>query len=339
MITIIRTPGDGKCGLELILSLIQVGREILSAVLHIFEKEKETMKANWFKRIWYKINRNYKDRLFCKIFGREKYKKYALELYNAVNGSDYKSLSDLEIITLEDAVYIKMKNDVAYLVSGTIAIYEHQSSVNRNMLLRGFMYMGELYGKILKRKKTKIYNTTLVRIPAPQYIVFYNGKDDYPEYSKLRLSDAFIIPTDDHDYEFTAIVYNINCGRNKKLLDFCKPLWGYSFLIDRIQTNGRTMPVEDAVDEAVRYCIANGILVDVLEEERSAVMLEMLTYFDEKGYEEGLREEAREEGRKEGREEERANTERERKRADNAEARADDLRAELEKYRSKYGSL
>ena len=336
MITIIRTPGDGKCGLEVILSLIQVGREILSAVLHIFEKEKETMKANWFKRIWYKINRNNKDRLFCKIFGREKYKKYALELYNAVNGSDYKSLSDLEIITLEDAVYIKMKNDVAYLVSGTIAIYEHQSSVNRNMLLRGFMYMGELYGKILKRKKTNIYNTTLVRIPAPQYIVFYNGKDDYPEYSKLRLSDAFTIPTDDHDYEFTAIVYNINCGRNKKLLDSCKPLWGYSFLIDRIRTNSKTMPVEDAVDEAVRYCIANGILVDVLEEERSAVMLEMLTYFDKKGYEEGLREEAREKGReeglKEGREEERSNTERERKRADEAEA-------ELEKYRSKYGSL
>ncbi len=297
------------------------------------------MKVNWFKRVWYRVNRNYKDRLFCKIFGREKRKKYALELYNAINGSDYSRIEDLEIITLEDAVYIKMKNDVAYLINGTIAVYEHQSTVNLNMPIRGFMYFGELYSRILKGEKSRIYNRSLVKIPTPQYIVLYNGTDDYPEYSKLKLSDAFISPVDDHDYEFTAKVYNINCGRNKKLLDSCKPLWGYSFLIDRIRTNGRTMPVEDAVDEAVRYCIANGILVDVLEEERSAVMLEMLTYFDEKGYEEGLREEAREEGRKEGREEERANTERERKRADNAEARADDLRAELEKYRSKYGSL
>ncbi len=290
------------------------------------------MKYNWFKRIWYRINPKHKDRLFCTIFGKEKYKRYALDLYNAINGSDHKSLADLEIITLEDAIYIRMKNDVAYLINGTIAIYEHQSTVNQNMPIRGFMYMGELYSKILKRQKAKIYNKTLVKIPTPQYIVFYNGTDDYPECSKLRLSDAFMTPTDRNDYEFTATVYNINLGKNTELLDSCDSLRGYSILIDRIRTNSLTMSLEDAVDEAVKWCIENGILVDVLEEERSAVMLEMLTEFDEKTYEEGLREEGREEGREQGRKEERANTERERK-------RADDLMAELEKYRSKYGSL
>ena len=276
------------------------------------------MKYNWFKRIWYRINPKHKDRLFCTIFGKEKYKRYALDLYNAINGSDHKSLADLEIITLEDAIYIRMKNDVAYLINGTIAIYEHQSTVNRNMPIRGFMYMGELYSKILKRQKAKIYNKTLVKIPTPQYIVFYNGTDDYPECSKLRLSDAFMTPTDGNDYEFTATVYNINLGKNTELLDSCDPLKGYSILIDRIRTNSLTMPLDEGVDEAVKWCIENGILVDVLEEERSAVMLEMLTEFDEKTYEEGLREEAREEGREEGREqgreqgreEERANTER-----------------------------
>ena len=80
------------------------------------------MKFYWLRRVWYKINPKHKDRLFCKIFGREKYKRYALELYNAVNGSSYTDLSDLEIITLDDAVYIKMKNDVAYLISGNIAL-------------------------------------------------------------------------------------------------------------------------------------------------------------------------------------------------------------------------
>ena len=261
------------------------------------------MKVNWFKRVWYRVNRNYKDRLFCKIFGREKRKKYALELYNAINGSDYTRLEDLEIITLEDAVYIKMKNDVAYLINGTIAVYEHQSTINRNMPLRGFMYQGELYSKILKRQKAKIYNTTLVKVPTPQYIVFYNGTDDYPEYSKLKLSDAFINPREDNDYEFTATVYNINYGKNTALLDSCRPLKGYSYFVDRVRIYNDSMPIEQAVDEAVRECIEKDILVDVLEEERSAVMLEMLTYFDEKGYEEGLREEAREKGLKEGREE------------------------------------
>ena len=78
----------------------------------------------FLKRVWYRINPHHKDRLFCTIFGTEKYKKYALSLYNAVNGSDYNNLSDLEIITLENAVYIKMKNDVAYLISGDMALYE-----------------------------------------------------------------------------------------------------------------------------------------------------------------------------------------------------------------------
>ncbi len=282
------------------------------------------MKHGWIRRIWYRINPRHKDRIFCTIFGTEKYKGYALELYNAVNGSNYTDPAELAIITLEDAIYIKMKNDMAYLISGNVALYEHQSSINPNMPIRGFMYLGELYSKFLKKDRARIYNRTLVKIPTPQYIVFYNGTDSYPECSKLRLSDAFINPRDDNEFEFTATVYNINLGNNEKLLDACKPLKGYSTLIDKIRKNSLLMPHEEAVDEAVKYCIDNGILEDVLSEERSAVMLEMLTKFDEKSYEEGLREE--------GREEERANTEKERLRAETAEA-------ELAMYKSQYGEL
>ena len=128
-----------------------------------------------------------------------------------------------------------MKNDVAYLVSGTIAVYEHQSSINMNMPVRGFMYMGELYSKLLKAEKKKLYNRKLVKIPTPQYIVFYNGEENYPEVSKLKLSDAFINPRDDGEYEFTATVYNINLGKNKELLDACRPLKNYSFFVDRVR--------------------------------------------------------------------------------------------------------
>lgn len=286
--------------------------------------------------VWYRINPRYKDRLFCTIFGKEKYKRYALELYNAVNESNYKNINDLEIITLSDAVYFKMKNDAAYLISGTISVYEHQSTINPNMPIRGFMYLGELYSKLLKRQKARIYNKTLVKIPTPQYIVFYNGAEDYPEKTKLRLSDAFIQPRNDNDYEFTATVYNINLGKNEKLLNACEPLNGYSFFVDRVRNRSRTMTVEEAVDETVKECIDKNILTDVLAEERSAVMLEMLTSFDEKEYRKGLQEEAKAaglaEGRAEGRAEERANTERERQRADAAEA-------ELARYKEKYGDL
>ena len=277
------------------------------------------MKFKWLRRIWFKANPKYKDRLFCTIFGKEKYKEYALDLYNALNGSDYENVRDLEIITLDDAVYIKMKNDVAYLVAGNIALYEHQSTVNPNMPVRGFMYLGELYSKILKRQKRSLYGNTLVKIPTPQYIVFYNGTKDYPEKSKLKLSDAFINPRDDTDFEFTATVYNINIGKNTELLDSCRSLKGYSFFVDRFRKNRQHMPAEKAVDEAVKECIKNDYLKDVLEEERSSVMLEMLTEFDEKLFIDTIREE----GREEGREEERKNTDNERRRADAAENRAD----------------
>ena len=294
------------------------------------------MKFYWLRRVWYKINPKHKDRLFCKIFGREKYKRYALDLYNAVNGSSYTDLSDLEIITLDDAVYIKMKNDVAYLISGNIALYEHQSSVNLNMPIRGFMYLGELYSKILKKEGKKLYGRKLIKIPTPQYIVFYNGEEDCPEKSILKLSDAFINPVKEGAYEFTATVYNINLGKNEKLLDSCSPLKGYSTFVDRIRNNIMTMPAEEGVDEAVKYCIDQDILKDVLEEERASVMLEMLTeVVSDKEYREYLRQEAREEVM----EMERKNTEAAIERAEKAEARADQAEAELAKYKAKYGDL
>ena len=48
----------------------------------------------------------------------------------------------------------------------------------------------------------------------------------------MKLSDAFIQPVKDGEYEFTATVYNINFGKNKKLLDTCAPLRGYSIFVD-----------------------------------------------------------------------------------------------------------
>ena len=236
------------------------------------KKGAEMKVSEFIRRIWFKINPKYKDRLFCTIFGKEKYKRYALDLYNAINGSSYDKVSELEIITLSDAIYMKMKNDVSYLICGTIALYEHQSTINMNMPVRGFMYMGELYSKILKRQKARIYNSSLIKIPTPQYIVFYNGTDEYPEKTKQRLSDAFINPRDDNDYEFTATVYNINLGKNKELLESCEPLKGYSFFVDKVRENSRTMDREKAVDSAVKECIDKGILYDVLSEERAAVM-------------------------------------------------------------------
>lgn len=251
-----------------------------------------------------KINRKYKDRLFRLRFGSEEYKEDILSLYNALNGSSYTSVDDLTITTIDDVIYIRMKNDVSFLLDGNISLWEQQGSVNSNMPIRGLIYFGNLYDQYIKVNELNIYGKKLQKIPTPQYIVFYNGTEDYAPVTKLRLSDAFINKTDNSEFEWTATVYNLNRGKNEELLGRCRPLYEYMELINRIRDNQkRGMDVKNAVDAAVDSCIADGIMKDFLTKHKAEVMSVCLTEFDEKVYTEGIREEGREEGRVEGREE------------------------------------
>lgn len=84
-----------------------------------------------------KIWRTHKDRLFHRLFSE---KENALSLYNALNGTNYGMEDGLKIVTLEDAIYLTMKNDVAVCLCESINLWEQQSSVNPNMPLRGLMY-------------------------------------------------------------------------------------------------------------------------------------------------------------------------------------------------------
>ena len=163
------------------------------------------------------------------------------------------------------------------------------------------------------------------------------GTEDFPEVEKYKLSDAFINPRDDGEFEFTATVYNINLGKNKDLLDSCEPLKGYSTFVYRVRKNEKTMPLEEAVNAAMESCIDDGILKDVLSDEKEAVMNSVLYGFtakEEREYQKELLREAREEGLAEGRAEERRNTEAERQRADAAESRIKELEAQLKELTS-----
>ena len=83
-----------------------------------------------------KINRTYKDSLFRFIFkgDNEKSRRWLLSLYNALRGSNYEDSSQLEITTLEDVIYISVKNDLSFLINDEMYLFEHQSTVNPNML-------------------------------------------------------------------------------------------------------------------------------------------------------------------------------------------------------------
>mgnify|MGYP000736078806 CR=1 FL=1 len=80
-------------------------------------------------------NRNYKDRLFRFVFNN---KKDLLDLYNAINGTNYDDPEELEVNTLENVLYLSMKNDLSFLIDAELNLYEHQSTYNPTCLCGGF---------------------------------------------------------------------------------------------------------------------------------------------------------------------------------------------------------
>lgn len=250
------------------------------------------------------INRNYKDRVFIKLFGSEEYKENLLELYNALNDTDYKNINDLEITTIDNVIYMGYKNDISFMISDEMTLYEHMSSYNPNMPLRGLIYFAKQYEKYIAGYHIDIYNSKLVEIPEPRYYIFYNGIKDTEDEVILRLSDSFKKKEYPGEMEWTAHMLNINYGKNKKLFEKCKTLEEYAILINTIRKRiGQGENQESAVSNAVDECLEKGILKQFLLEHKAEVVGMLLTEFDEEKYLENLKREYIEEGEKIGWEE------------------------------------
>ena len=187
----------------------------------------------------------------------------ALEVYNALNGSDYKDPSLVEMNRLEVGVLLTVRNDASFLIDDYINIYEHQSTFNPNMPLRGLIYYLEIVKKNFKFRD--LYSRRLIKLPTPHFVVFYNGKEKRPEKEELRLSDAFLHPTDTPELEVVCTVYNINKGNNSTFLDKCKVLREYMIFVDKIRGKlGKELSIDEAIDQAIHECIEENVLKDFL---------------------------------------------------------------------------
>ena len=122
------------------------------------------------------INRKYKDSVFNIVFSD---KKELLSLYNALADKDYDDPELLQINTLKDAVFINIRNDVSFILGSELNLYEHQSTRNPNMALRGLFYFSDLYKSMYYSEK--IFYSTPLSILTPRFIVFYNGGEDVPD--------------------------------------------------------------------------------------------------------------------------------------------------------------
>ena len=255
---------------------------------------------NWnMSRFWrhLKPRRKYKDKLFQRVFSD---KKDLLDLYNAVNQTSYTNPDDLEITTLEDVIYLSMKNDLSFIISSTLNLYEHQSTFNPNMPIRGLIYFARLYEAYIKKHDLYVYGHKQIYLPAPQFIVFYNGKEAQPDELTLRLSDCFIPSLQTSStpvLECQTRMVNINYGHNQKLLDNCKRLHDYSYFVAEVNRNlDLGYHLKDAIFSAINTCINNDVLSDILVKSQSEVFNMLLTEYDEKRHFKMLYKEGHEDG-------------------------------------------
>ena len=199
------------------------------------------------------LNRNHKDALFRFIF---KNPKDLLSLYNALNGTDYTDVSDLTVTTLEDIVYMSYKNDISFILGSEMSLFEHQSTFNPNMPLRGLFYFSSLYKKYVAENNIDIYSSKRAQIPIPRYIIFYNGRQEMPERYTLRLSDAFM----------------------KK----CRMLHDYAAFIGLIRDYiSQENDINTAVTLAINQAISHNILKEVLSVHTAEVRDMILTEYNE----------------------------------------------------------
>lgn len=241
----------------------------------------------------------FRDRLFIAIFGKdtERSKRWRLDLYNALNGTAYTDPDALQLNTIENVIYIKMYNDVSFLVDSQMTLYEQQSSPNQNMPLRGLLYFAELYQKHLAQKDLNLLRSSLIKIPNPRFVVFYNGEPSRAERYKLRLSEAFELEDKTGDFEWTADVININPGRNESLVKSCKAMYDYVRLVGKISDNKKAgMKIQRAVNEAVDWAIEENFLEGFVREQKEEIIGMYLTEFNEESAIRGWRQDGIEEG-------------------------------------------
>lgn len=221
--------------------------------------------------------RNHKDNVFCLLY---RDKENLLSLYNAINNTSYVKEEELEVVTLDGAICMKIKNDAAFVIDSTLNLYEQQASVNPNMPLRDLYYVAKELKKIAPPRS--LYSTMKVEIPVPKFVVFYNGTAKQPERQEYRLSDLFSRVEENPELELRVTVININPGYSENLLERCESLKGYMVFVEKVrEKRSAGIKPDEAVLQAVEECISENILAGFFSENKEEVVEVSIWEFDQ----------------------------------------------------------
>ena len=258
--------------------------------------KKINLKREHSERSAITANRKYKDTVFRKLFSD---RKNLLSLYNAINGTAYMDASQLEIVTLDNAIYMGMKNDLAFIINTNLFLYEHQSTYNPNMPLRDLFYISGEYQKLVDLKS--LYTSTRLRIPTPNFIVFYNGTEKNEDRWVEYLSESYENMSGEPNLELKVIILNINVGHNKKLMEECQTLREYAQYVAKVRRYSEEIELNTAVECAVSESIQEGILKEFLQKNRAEVIaMSIFEYNEEEEEKRKLRKAEYEAGMAEG---------------------------------------
>lgn len=238
----------------------------------------------------------YKDNVFCMLY-REK--ENLLDLYNALRGSNYTNVDDLQVTTLNGGSYMKYKKDASFVLNMSLYMFEQQSSKNENMPLRFLHYLSDVYREMFSNDV--LHRRSMIKIPVPYFVTFYNGLEKWiEEEEEIKLSDMYEIPVDNPQLELKVQVININ--KDVDILSKCETLQGYMTFVNkaRCKTQVEKKDVKQAVLEAIDECMEENILVDFFEKHREEVVEVSIYDYDEEKVRKTLADEAREEGVAEG---------------------------------------
>ena len=257
-----------------------------------------------------KANRKVKDSVFSLYFTEDT--KRLIEVYNALNGTDFPMDTPVEVNTLQDALYKDRVNDVSFLLDDRfVVLLEHQSTINENMPLRMAIYLGRLYEKIFASEKY-MYRTKKVEVPFPDFYVLYNGRQETPLEDVLWLSDSFRKPFPKKHADLPVTFVNIrNPDADVPALQKSRSLREYSIFVNYVYAyQEKGFSLEDAIHQAVLECKRLDVMQPFLTNHASEVenMLFSEWSLDDaiRYAQEESRAEGREEGLTEGREEGRA---------------------------------
>ena len=248
------------------------------------------------------VNNQHKDRLFKFIFGRYENREWTLSLYNAVNKSSYTDSDAIQITTIEDVLYLSMKNDLSFILADTMNFYEHQSTFNPNMPMRMLIYAGMAYSKYVEthKKEISLYSSSQQTFPTPKLICFYNGVAKQPDSRVLELKSAFREGSES-DIDVRVTMLNINKGRNAELLGSCRPLAEYSQFVGDVRNyEQESHDIDSAVVKAVDNLPEDSPIKEFLLANIAEVKEMCLTEYDEDAERKFLKNEGRKEGIAEG---------------------------------------